>query len=100
MNKKINSNIAVIGLGYVGLPLALEFSKYNINVNLVSPGMTDTELISNVPERYRALISAKTPLKRLTSANDVAGAIAFLASDNSNFITGETIRVNGGQMML
>lgn len=79
--------------------LAIELSKYNITVNMVSPGMTETELISNVPERLKMFTAAKTPLKRLSSSSDVAGAIAFLASEDADFITGETIRVNGGQIM-
>ena len=66
---------------------------------MVSPGMTETELISNVPERLKMFTAAKTPLKRLSSSSDVAGAIAFLASEDADFITGETIRVNGGQIM-
>jgi len=80
--------------------LAIELAKYNITVNMVSPGMTNTDLISNVPEKYRMLSAAKTPLKRLSSPSDVAGAIAFLMSNSADYITGETIRVNGGQIMV
>lgn len=80
--------------------LAIEVAAFNIQVNLVSPGMTDTELISDVSEKSRMLVAAKTPLKRLASSLDIAGAICFLASADSNYITGETIRVNGGQTML
>jgi 3-oxoacyl-[acyl-carrier protein] reductase len=80
--------------------LAVELAPYKINVNLVSPGVTDTELISDMPEKSRMLISAKTPLRRLAKPLDIANAIAFLASSDSAFITGETIRVNGGSIML
>jgi len=80
--------------------LAIELAKYNITVNMVSPGMTDTDLVSNIPEKYKMLTAAKTPLKKIASSKDVAGAIAFLASESANYITGETIRVNGGQIML
>ena len=80
--------------------LAIELAKYNITVNMVSPGMTDTDLISNVPEKYKILMAAKTPLKRLSSVQDVAEAIVFLSSDGANYITGETIRINGGQIMI
>jgi len=69
-------------------------------VNLVSPGMTDTDLIAGVPERTRLMVAARTPLRRLATAQDVAGAVSFLASDKGDFLTGETIRVNGGQTML
>jgi 3-oxoacyl-[acyl-carrier protein] reductase len=71
-----------------------------ILVNAVSPGMTDTEQIADVPERIRLLTAAKTPLRRLARPEDIAGAVSFLASERADFLTGETIRVNGGQVML
>jgi 3-oxoacyl-[acyl-carrier protein] reductase len=80
--------------------LALDLAPKGICVNMVSPGMTDTELIADVPERIRLLTAAKTPLRRLAKPEDVAGAVAFLASERADFLTGETIRVNGGQVML
>ena len=80
--------------------LAFELASTGIRINLISPGMTDTELISNVPEKVKLVTAAQTPLKRLANPKDISGAISFLASDKSDFITGETIRVNGGQYML
>lgn len=80
--------------------IALDLAPKGILVNMVSPGMTDTDLILDVPERIRMVASAKTPLKRLASPNDVAKVIGFLASDDSNYLCGETIRVNGGQVMI
>lgn len=80
--------------------LAVELAPYKINVNMVSPGVTETELISEMPEKLRMLISAKTPLRRLAQPLDIANTIAFLASEDSKFITGETIRINGGTIML
>ena len=80
--------------------LASELAPKGIRVNLVSPGMVDTPLIADVPEKARLLFAAQTPIRSLASADDVAGAISFLASDKSNYLTGETIRVNGGQFML
>ena len=62
--------------------------------------MTDTELVSNIPEKIKLITAAKTPLKKLATPDDVAEAIAYLISPKSDFITGETIRVNGGQIML
>lgn len=79
--------------------LALELAPRGVRVNIVSPGMTDTDLIADVPERERMLVAARTPLRRLARAEDVAGAVAFLASPRADFITGETLRVNGGQVM-
>ena len=80
--------------------LAVEVAAHNIKINLVSPGMTETELIADIPEKARMLMAAKAPLKRLATAKDIAGVIGFLASEDANYITGETIRVNGGQVML
>jgi 3-oxoacyl-[acyl-carrier protein] reductase len=80
--------------------LAFELAPKGIKINLISPGMTDTELISNVPEKVKLVTAAQTPLRRIANPKDIAGAISFLSSDKSDFITGETIRVNGGQYML
>ncbi len=80
--------------------IALDLATKGILVNMVSPGMTNTDLISDVPERTRMVAAAKTPLRRLASSKDVANVIVFLSSNNSNYLCGETIRVNGGQMML
>lgn len=79
---------------------ALEVSRYGIRINMVSPGMTDTELVANIPNKIRLLNAAKTPLKRIATPEDIANAIYFLASEESDFLTGETIRVNGGQVMI
>lgn len=80
--------------------LAVELAKKGIRFNMVSPGMTDTELISEIPKKARLLAAAKTPLKRIATPDDVAEAILYLSQTKSDFITGETIRVNGGQVML
>jgi 3-oxoacyl-[acyl-carrier protein] reductase len=80
--------------------LAIEYAGKGININMVSPSMTDTDLLSEIPIKVKMLTEAKTPLKRLCKPEDVASSIAFLVSDNAGFITGETIRVNGGQVML
>ena len=80
--------------------LAIELAPKGIRVNLVSPGMTDTELVSDIPEKVKLLTAAKTPLKRLAKPIDVANAISYLSSEKSDFLTGETIRINGGQVML
>jgi len=80
--------------------IAFELAPKGILINLVSPGMTDTELIADIPEKTRLVTAATTPLRRIAKPEDIAGAISFLASDKSDFITGETIRVNGGQVML
>ena len=80
--------------------LAFELAPIGIRLNLVSPGMVDTPLVKDVSEKVRLLSEAQTPLRRIATPQDVANTIAFLASDRSNYLTGETIRVNGGQFML
>ena len=78
----------------------MELAPKGIRINLVSPGMTDTALIADVPEKARLIAEAQTPLRRLATPEDVAGAISFLASEKSDYLTGETIRVNGGQIVV
>jgi 3-oxoacyl-[acyl-carrier protein] reductase len=80
--------------------MAVELAMKGIQVNLVSPGMTQTDLIADIPEKVRLVTAAKAPLQRLAKPEDIAGAISFLASEKADYITGETIRVNGGQVML
>ncbi len=80
--------------------LALSLSPHNITVNLVSPGMTETPLIMDIPQKARLLTAARTPMGRLCKPEDVASAVSFLVSPKTGFITGETIRVNGGQVLM
>lgn len=79
--------------------LAVEYAPFGITANLISPGMTDTELIADIPEKTRLMTVAKTPVRRLAKPADIAGAVSYLLSSNAEFITGETIRINGGQVM-
>lgn len=80
--------------------LSIELAPHKINVNIVSPSMIDTDLVADVPAKVKMLTEAKTPLKRLCTISDVAEAVAFLLSDKSSFITGQTLRLNGGQIVL
>ncbi|MDA8407131.1 MAG: 3-oxoacyl-ACP reductase FabG [Deltaproteobacteria bacterium] len=86
--------------GVVGLTraLAVELGLYGICVNAVAPGYTDTEASRTIADvgKYD---TSKTPLKRLETPEDLVGVVAFLASDDSNFITGQTILVDGGRAM-
>lgn len=91
---------AKAGLHGFSKALALELAPKGIRVNMISPGMTDTELIADIPEKLRLLAAARTPLKRLATPEDIADAVCFLASDKSDFMTGETLRINGGQVMI
>lgn len=80
--------------------LAFELAPKGIRVNSVSPGMTDTDLVADIPDRVKLVIAAKTPLRRLATTEEIARSVVFLASENSDFLCGETIRVNGGQTMI
>lgn len=80
--------------------LALELAPKGIYINMVSPSIISTELTSDIPEKMKLMTAAQTPLRRLATPNDVAGAISFLASDKSDFLSGENIRLNGGQVMI
>lgn len=92
--------IAKQALNGMAKSLAVELAMYGITVNLVSPGMTRTELISEIPEKARLMTAAKAPMKRLAMPDEVASAVIYLASNEAAYITGETIRINGGQIML
>lgn len=79
--------------------LAVELGPKGIRVNMVSPGMTETDLIADIPERLRKVQAMQTPLRRLALAEDVAGAVQFLCSQASQHITGADIPVSGGISM-
>ena len=79
--------------------LAAELGPQGVTVNSVSPGMTETSLIGDVPEKVQLMVARQTPLRRLATPADVAAAVAYLASDDAGFVTGHTLRVNGGQAM-
>lgn len=78
--------------------LALELAKYNITVNVIAPGFTDTDMVAATPADILEQILAKIPLKRLAHPEEIAKAAAFLICDG-NYITGQQINVNGGIYM-
>ena len=80
--------------------MAIEFAKYNCTVNMISPGMVDTNLISNLPPKLVEITSESNPLKRIAKAKDVANVVLFLSSDDSDYLNGVNITVNGGGIML
>lgn len=80
--------------------MAIELAPKGIRINMVSAGMTETDLISNIPEKVRLVTAARTPLRRLATPDDIALGIVFLATYKSDFMTGETLRINGGQVMI
>ncbi|RTE10366.1 SDR family oxidoreductase [Paenibacillus whitsoniae] len=76
--------------------VALEAGPYGITANVISPGLVQTEASNDTPFSVKQQIAAMTPLQRVAVPNDVSGAIAFLASEESRFLTGTCTYVNGG----
>jgi NAD(P)-dependent dehydrogenase (short-subunit alcohol dehydrogenase family) len=87
--------------GIIGLTMSLarKVAKYNITVNAVAPGPTETDMLNSLPEESRARLKAIIPLKRFGKPENLAELVAFLASDSADFITGAVIDVNGGMFM-
>jgi 3-oxoacyl-[acyl-carrier protein] reductase len=79
--------------------MAAELGPQGITVNCVSPGMCETTLIGDIPEKAQLMIARQTPLRRLARPSDVAAAVAYLVSDDAGFVTGDTVAVNGGMAM-
>ena len=88
------------GLTGMTKSIAIELAKWNITVNCVSPGFIQTNMTENLSKEQKNNIISKIPLGVIGSPNDVANCVEFLASDDSGYITGETIHVNGGMAML
>ncbi len=89
----VASKSGVIGMTKVW---SRELGKFGIRVNAVAPGFTVTEMVAAMPEKVLEGMKARTPLGRLGEPRDIANAYLFLASDEAAFITGETLRVDGG----
>ena len=79
--------------------LALEYAKKNININCISPGFIKTAMTDKIEEKFKELIISKIPSARLGDPKDIANAVIFLASNHSDYISGETLHVNGGMYM-
>ena len=95
------SNYAAAKAGVIGFTRALarELAGRGITVNAVAPGFIDTDLTAELSDKQRELLLDDIPLKRLGTSEDVAAAVAFLASPAAAYITGETLHVNGGMHM-
>lgn len=91
-------NYAASKAGLIGLvkSLAQEVASRNITVNAVAPGMIETDMSADLPEKAREAIASRIPAGRAGSAQEVASAVMFLASDDASYITGEVLRVDGG----
>lgn len=80
--------------------LAQEIGPAGVRVNMVSPSLVATDLTADVPDRIRQMLVSRTPLRRLATPQDVAGAVLFLVSPYADFVTGENLLVAGGDIML
>jgi len=88
------------GLLSMGKSLAREVARYGITVNAVCPGLVDTQLIANMREDMRDQLLHQIPLQRFGTPEEVADAVAFLVSERARYITGATLTVDGGLMMI
>tara|TARA_B100000029_G_scaffold316601_1_gene309004 strand:- start:179 stop:916 length:738 start_codon:yes stop_codon:yes gene_type:complete len=91
-----NYTASKAGLVAMSKSFALEYGKKNINVNCVSPGFIITEMTNKIDQNYREVLKSKIPLNKFGDPKDVANTVIFLCSNLSDYITGETIHVNGG----
>jgi len=94
-----NYAAAKAALGGFARSLAQELGSRNITVNCIAPGFVDTDMTKALPDAQRAKLLEKIPLGRLGTPDDVAAAVAFLASPRAGYITGVTLHVNGGMYM-
>lgn len=93
----VSAKSALLGLSRA---MAAEWADDRIRVNMVSPGLTRTEMTEHHPERVFKMEAARTPLKRIATPEDVAAAVCYLAGDEASFLTGVNLFVTGGQVML
>ena len=95
------SNYSASKAGIIGMSksLAIEYAKKNITINCVSPGFIETSMTKNIAEKVRLFLTSRIPMGRLGTGEDVSNCVAFLSSESSSYITGETVHVNGGMYM-
>ena len=94
-----NYTASKAGIVAMSKSLAIEYAKKNINVNCISPGFIKTAMTDKIDEKFKEVIVSKIPSARLGEPDDIANAVLFLSSNQSNYINGETLHVNGGMYM-
>ena len=94
-----NYTASKAGIVAMSKSLAIEYAKKNINVNCISPGFISTAMTDQIDEKFKETIVAKIPSNRLGKPEDIANVVIFLSSNQSDYINGETIHVNGGMYM-
>ena len=94
-----NYTASKAGIIAMAKSLAIEYAKKNININCISPGFIKTAMTDKIEDKFKELILSKIPSGRLGETEDIANAVLFLASNQSDYINGETLHVNGGMYM-
>ncbi len=94
-----NYAAAKAGIEAMSRSLARELGSRNINVNCVAPGFIETDMTKEISDGNEDFLASQIPLGRLGKPNEIAEVVSFLASDQANYITGQTIHVNGGLYM-
>ena len=94
-----NYTASKAGIVAMSKSLAIEYAKKNINVNCISPGFIKTAMTDKIDEKFKEVIVSKIPSARLGEPDDIANAVLFLSSNQSDYINGETLHVNGGMYM-
>jgi len=94
-----NYTASKAGIVAMSKSLAIEYAKKNININCISPGFIRTAMTDKIDDKFKEVIISKIPSARLGEPEDIANAVLFLSSEQSNYINGETLHVNGGMYM-
>ena len=94
-----NYTASKAGIVAMSKSLAIEYAKKNININCISPGFIQTAMTDKIDDKFKEVIISKIPSARLGEPDDIANAVLFLSSSQSNYINGETLHVNGGMYM-
>ena len=94
-----NYTASKAGIIAMSKTLAIEYAKKNININCISPGFIKTAMTDKLDDKFKEAIISKIPSGRLGDPNDIANAVLFLCSNQSDYINGETLHVNGGMYM-
>ncbi|MBQ8682521.1 MAG: 3-oxoacyl-[Selenomonadales bacterium] len=95
------ANYAAAKAGVIGFTksMAKELAARNITVNAIAPGFISTDMTAVLPDKVKEDLATKIPMGRLGEADDIASAVLFLVSDSANYITGQTLNVDGGMVM-
>ena len=90
---------AKAGIEAMSKTLAREVGSKNITVNCVAPGFIETDMLKDLDQEYLSVVKSEIPLQRLGKPEEIASLVKFLASDEANYITGQTVHINGGLFM-